>query len=205
MTFADWLSVAAICALGAISPGPSLLVVVRHAVKSRSEGAAAALAHAVGIGLYALLTVLGVAAVVAAHPRVYQAVAVGGAVYLAWLGIGALRDRSEPAAAAAGAPVDWSGAVRDGFYIALLNPKVAVFFLALFSQFVAPDSGLRDAAILALTAMLIDAAWYLLVALVLSGSAVALVRRRQRVLTRVTGALLIGVAAWSLGHSFGLL
>lgn len=204
MTLGAWLSVVAVCALGAASPGPSLLVVVRHALKNRRQGVAAALAHAAGIGLYALLTVLGLAAVLAAHPLAYQTVAIGGALYLAWLGVGALRGGEETAAAAPGAPVNWSSAVRDGFNIALLNPKVAIFFLLLFSQFVAPEAGVRDTAILALTAMLVDAGWYLLVALALSGSAFAALRRRQRLLNRVSGVLLLGIAAWTLGRAVGL-
>ncbi len=206
MTFAAWLSVATICVLGAISPGPSLLVVVRHSLKGRTQGVAAALAHAFGIGLYALVTVLGLAALIAAHPFVNQAITVAGALYLGWLGIDALRGGDEVGSSAAvGTPVDWSGALRDGFTIALLNPKVAVFFLALFSQFVAPESSLRDTAILALTAMFIDAAWYVVVAVVLSGSAVAMVRRYQRLLTRVTGVLLLGVSGWTLARMLGVL
>ncbi|MEX1081389.1 MAG: LysE family translocator [Halofilum sp. (in: g-proteobacteria)] len=204
MTFTAWLSVATLCVLGAVSPGPSLLVVVRHALKGRVQGIAAALAHAFGIGLYALVTVLGLSALVAAHPLVNQAITVAGAVYLAWLGLGALRGGDEVGrSAAVGTPVDWSGALRDGFTIALLNPKVAVFFLALFSQFVAPESSLRDTVVLALTAMSIDAAWYVVVAVALSGSAVAMVRRRQRMINRVTGVLLLGVSGWTLARMLG--
>ncbi len=201
MTFGAWLSVAAVCALGAASPGPSLLVVVRHAIAGRRPGIAAALAHAIGVGLYAVLTVLGLAAVFAAHPIAYRTVAIGGAAYLAWLGIGALRGDEAPADV--DSPVDWSSALRDGFNIALLNPKIAVFFLALFSQFVAPETSLRDSAILALTAMSIDGAWYLLVALAFSGRAVATLRRRQQLLGRVTGVLLLSVAAWTFLRALG--
>ena len=83
--------------------------------------------------------------------------------YLAWLGIQGLRARpangdSEPEV------VGTAGAARDGFLIVFLNPKIAVFFIALFSQVVGPDTGLAARLGYAATAMVIDAGWYLLVA-----------------------------------------
>ncbi|MDZ7809028.1 MAG: LysE family transporter [Arhodomonas sp.] len=81
MSLTAWFSLAAVCAVGAVSPGPSLAVVVRHSVRgSRTHGVAAALAHAVGIGVYALLTTLGLAAVVTADPLVWtRLIALAGA------------------------------------------------------------------------------------------------------------------------------
>lgn len=203
MTPGAWLSVAAVCALGAISPGPSLAVVVRHTLSgSRARGIACALAHAAGVGLYALLTVAGLAAVMLARPALYRALAIAGALYLLWLGMDALRARGAWAhEAAAGTPMGLGGAARDGFVIALLNPKIAAFFLALFSQFVAPDSGVRDGTILWLTAMLIDGTWYTLVALVLSRPGrIERLRRRRAWIERLTGIALIVVGGWTLGH-----
>ncbi len=203
MTLGGWLSVVVICALGAASPGPSLAVVTRHALIGRGQGLACALAHAHGVGLYALLTVVGLAALFASYPMAYRGVAAAGAVYLLWLGAAALRAGGSGGTGMTGARPDWVGAVRDGFAIALLNPKIAIFFAALFSQFVAPGTGMRDTAILALTALGIDGAWYSLVALVLSGSgAVAWMQRRRRLLDRVTGVALIVLAAWALVQAF---
>lgn len=198
MTPTAWLSVATICALGAVSPGPSLAVVVRHSMRSRMQGVACALAHSLGIGLYALATVLGLAAVLVAHPLLYRTVAIGGAIYLLWLGLRALGGEGEGPDAPAGLRRDLPGAARDGFAIAVLNPKVAIFFMALFSQFVEPRSGVRDTVILSMTALGIDAIWYLLVAMAFSGSAVGWLRRRQLAIDRITAALLIAVAAWTL-------
>lgn len=203
MTLGGWLSVAIICVLGAASPGPSLAVVTRHALIGRGQGVACALAHALGIGAYALLTVVGLAALFASYPMVYRGVAAVGAVYLLWLGVAALRAGGCETTSAPGARPDWAGAVRDGFVIAMLNPKIAIFFAALFSQFVAPGAGGRDTAILALTALGIDGAWYALVALVLSGSgAVAWMQRRRQLLDRITGVALIALAAWALTQAF---
>lgn len=204
MTPAAWLSVAAVCALGAASPGPSLAVVVRHALGgSRARGVACALAHALGVGVYALVTAAGLAAVLVARPGLYRALALAGACYLAWLGVGALRRRGGAPATAAGAtPGGIAAAARDGFAMALLNPKIAAFFLALFSQFVTPGTGATDAAILWATATVIDGAWYALVAVALTGSgAVARLRARGVLIDRASGVLLLGLAAWTAAQA----
>lgn len=203
MTLTTWLSLVAVCALGAASPGPSLVVVARHSMTgSRLQGAACALAHAAGVGLYALLTVLGLAVVIANRPRLYLLLATAGACYLAWLGVQALRAPAKPAAASAsGILPGWQAAARDGFAIALLNPKIALFFLALFSQFVGPAPGVLETAVLSLTAMGVDGVWYLLVALVLSGSAaIDGLRRRTRLFSVITGGVLLAVAGWTLAR-----
>jgi len=203
MTPGAWISVATICVLGAMSPGPSLAVVARHALSgSRAQGIACALAHAVGVGLYALLTVLGLSALMLSRPVLYDALTLAGAVYLLWLGVGALRTDpgGAPAEARARVPADLFGAVRDGFTIALVNPKIAVFFLAVFSQFVDPGAGGRDTAILGLTAMTIDGAWYAIVATWLSGRRADRLRRRRPLIARVTGVVLIGLGSWTLWH-----
>ena len=199
MTLAAWLSLLAICALGAMSPGPSLAVVIRNTVKNgRAAGLATALAHGLGVGLYALATALGLAAVLAAEAAVFNAFALAGSAYLLWLGANALRgsDRfAEPAPAGAIASRNLVEAGRDGFAIAFLNPKIALFFLALFSQFIPREAGAAEVAILAGTATVVDALWYALVATGLSASGIAGWLRRHGVwIERITGALLVLLA-----------
>jgi len=204
MTFTTWLSVATICLMGAMSPGPSLAVVVRRTVRnSRTHGLATALAHAAGVGCYALLTTLGLAVVVADNEIVYRGLAFAGAAYLLLLGVRALRasggvrlDAGDASAATL------ARAARDGFLIAFLNPKIAVFFLALFSQFVRPGMPLGEHVLLSLTATVIDGGWYAFVALALSRSAILeWLRRRAHWIDRLTGVLLValaGVTVWRL-------
>jgi len=199
MTLTSWLSLAAICAAGAMSPGPSLAVVVQHTLaNSRAHGLAVALAHALGIGFYALLTSFGLAVVVAHNPTVYRVLTVAGALYLAWLGVKALRSSGEAAALAgkeSGRGASVAAAARDGVLISFLNPKIAVFFLALFSQFVRPGMGAGEHAILWATAVGIDGAWYALVALALShGPVLERLRRRAWLIDRIAGCVLIALA-----------
>ncbi len=79
--------------------------------------------------------------------------------------------------------------------MAFLNPQLALFFLALFSQFVHADTGWREGSIMMLTAGGIDALWFSLVALLLShGPVLAQLQARARVIDRISGLILLGLA-----------
>lgn len=170
LQWTDWLTLAGIFVLGAMSPGPSLAVVVRHSVfGGRRDGMAAALAHGLGIGVYAGFSVVGIAALMLAWPAAVSLLQLVGAGFLLYLATQAARSAlaSERAAAFPDAGRT-ARAWRDGFLIAFLNPKVALFFIALFSQFIEPGHGAITKGLIALMAMGIDTVWYLLVAVALS-------------------------------------
>lgn len=162
--FATWLSVLTICILGAMTPGQSLAVVLRHTLMGgRAHGCATAVAHSIGIGLYALLAMSGLAVIITTSPEFFRAFQWAGAAYLAWMGIQGLRARpaTDESMVQTSKP---SGAVRDGFLVAFLNPKVAVFLLALFSQVVGTETTWFERSIYSTTVWLVDMLWYLLVA-----------------------------------------
>jgi threonine/homoserine/homoserine lactone efflux protein len=193
--FTTWLTVLSICVLGAMSPGPSLAVVLRHTLGGgRVNGAWAALAHGAGVGLYALLSISGLAVLITASPAVFRAFQWAGAGYLAWLGIrGLLAEAPEPDAPVAAARS--SGAARDGFLIAFLNPQIAVFFIALFSQVTGSDTPWIARALYAGTAWFIDTAWYLLVAWLFSTPRwLERLRRNAVWFERLFGLVLLGLA-----------
>jgi threonine/homoserine/homoserine lactone efflux protein len=118
-------------------PGPDTMLVAGHAAR---RGFRAGMAATGGIQLgglfYMLLCGFGFLSVLNAVPGLFMVVKVAGALYLLWLGIQTLRGAINPAPAgeahivAAGAPF------RQGFFSTVLNPKVAVFFLAALPQFV---------------------------------------------------------------------
>lgn len=196
MTLAAWSTVAALCVLGAVSPGPSLAVITRHTLAGgRTAGAVAALAHGLAIGLYAFASISGVAVVLTRSPTAFAVLQWAGALWLAWLGLKALLANREPAHDDPAAPNHHQGAARDGFLVAFLNPKVAVFFLALFSQVIGPDTSTPARLGYATTAMVIDAGWYLLVAWGLSRPGwMAWLRRHGPWVDRLFGVLLLALA-----------
>lgn len=196
MTLTTWLSLVAICCLGAMSPGPSLAVVLRHTISNgRAHGIATAVSHAAGVALWALLTVWGLAVLVVEWPLVHRLLTYTGAAYLMWMGIKALRSNGtgpihvEPVMAPIGE------AARDGLMVSLLNPKLAFFFIALFSQFVSAELVLFDKLVMTSTAAVIDAGWYIIVALALSHSKVLdKLQSKSATIDKISGVILLGLA-----------
>ncbi|WP_164464902.1 LysE family translocator [Aeromonas dhakensis] len=197
MELTSWLALAAICVIGAISPGPSLALIIRNTVQGgQGHGVATALGHGFGVGIYALITALGLAILITQTPLLFDVIRYGGAAFLAWLGVKALL--AKPAKGEASEEVHQlrgrQGAF-EGFMVAFLNPQLAVFFIALFSQFVHADTGWREGGIMMLTAGGIDAVWYVLVALVLSrGPVLAWLKAKSFVIDKVSGLVLLGLA-----------
>lgn len=168
MTVGTWVSLVLVCMLGAMSPGPSLAVVLKHSLHgSMKNGMLAAVSHGIGVGIYAAASLLGLGALMMQFPTVYKLLVYLGAAYLAYLGIRILTTTTSKTGFAK-VPVHESStqAIRDGFAIAFLNPKLAIFFLALFSQFINPETiTITIGMIMCLTVLVIDTGWYLLVAM----------------------------------------
>lgn len=197
MTFTAWLSLLMVSILGAISPGPSLAVVAKNTLGgSKINGILTAWAHALGIGFYALMTVLGLAIVLKQFPVVFQVISYAGALYLAWIGYNALRSKGGVAnKLQAGKATSYRQSMRDGLMISLLNPKIGLFFIALFSQFIHADVGLGGKIVTVFTPLLTDGLWYTLIALTLSHPKILSVLRSKAVwIDRLTGVILILLA-----------
>ena len=195
MTLGIWLTVVSICVLGAMSPGPSLAVVLKQTLSGgRKTGLVAAVMHGLGIGFYALLCISGIGVIITTSPVLFQALQWAGAAYLVWLGINGLRARSADNAVLADPPTTQSAA-RDGFLVVFLNPKVAVFFIALFSQVVGSETTWLEKLAYAMTALVIDMAWYVVVAWTFSNP-LWLGRLQKNVvwLERIFGFILIALA-----------
>ena len=195
MTLTTWLSLVAICCLGAMSPGPSLAVVLRHTISNgRAHGMATAVSHATGVALWALLTVWGLAVLVVEWPLMYKLLTYAGAMYLMWMGIKALRSKGTGPLQVEPIIAPMSEAARDGLMVSLLNPKLAFFFIALFSQFVSAELVMADKLIMTGTAAVIDAVWYIIVALALSQSKVLeKLQSQSATIDKISGVILLGL------------
>lgn len=197
MTTSSWLSLLAICALGAISPGPSLAAVMKSTVQgSRFHGLVTSISHALGIGIYAFLVAAGIGVVITETPWLYKFITYAGSAYLAWMGYKAItssslvKEQHQPQH-----QLSLKQAAIDGFLISFLNPKIAVFFLALFSQFVTLESTVITKLLMASIATLCDGIWYCMIASVAGhGKVLPALRRRATLINRVCGSLLILVA-----------
>ena len=147
--------------------------------------------------MYAFLVAAGLAVVITESPQLLKAMTIGGAAYLAWLGYKSITSKGSIAPEKQQQDINLPlfQSARDGFLIAFLNPKIAVFFLALFSQFVTPESTRTTQLLMALIATLCDGIWYCLVAMVAGHSSVLpALRRRAVMINRICGAFLILIA-----------
>lgn len=196
MTLATWLSLVAICCLGAVSPGPSLAVVLRHTLcNGRIHGILVSITHALGLAVWAVLTISGLAVLVTEIPVLYKLITYIGAVYLAWMGVKAIRSKGGNHFRIDNTSAPLIEAARDGIMVSLLNPKLAIFFIALFSQFVTVDLTLADQLIMLGTVVSIDSFWYITVAIVLSHSRIIdKLQQQSAMIDKISGIVLVGLA-----------
>ena len=207
MTLGQWLPLALLCLLGAMSPGPSLAIVTRHSLVSGTRaGVVCALSHGAGIFLWAALMTSGLGAVLLAQPSWFEGLRAVGAGFLLYLGTRALLSRDGGVPADRRESVAGVGkAATEGIVIALSNPKVALFFAALFSQFIQPNATTGTQLVIATTAAAIDALWYSVVAVMLSRPLWSgRLTRYGGVLERGFGMILVTLSAvvlWSMFFS----
>jgi len=124
-----------------LTPGPDMLyVIARSAGEGRAAGVVSALGIAAGCMVHTLAIALGLSSLLVAVPVAYDVVRYAGAAYLIYLGVRALlRPSTQAGAPPAPAPLD--AVFRQGVVTNVLNPKVALFFLAFLPQFVDPARG----------------------------------------------------------------
>ena len=162
-----WMSF--ICALGAMSPGPSLVVVLRNTISGgRTRGVMTAIGHGIGFSIYAFMAVMGLSSVILANEQVFHLLQSAGALFLIWLAISMIRNKNSVSSEEYEKSI-YKG-FSEGFMIAFFNPKILVFLVAIFSQFINFDVNNSVRFIMVVMAGIIDTTWYVLVAAALAGT-----------------------------------
>jgi threonine/homoserine/homoserine lactone efflux protein len=184
----------------AVAPGPDAILVASHAARGGfARGLLANLGIQAGGVWYACLFGFGVLNVLAMVPALFAAIKIAGAAYLAWIGFGFLRSAAKRASRNddGGAAPTLSQPFLQGLLTNILNPKVALFYLAALSQFVAsgPTAPLAGALLIAIH-YLIGALWLSLVAYGASkAGAFTWSRAIVRAIEGLIGAFFLAVAA----------
>lgn len=191
------------------TPGVDFLLTVSRTLQGGVRaGAAAALGITAGCVVHAWAAAFGLAALLALYPAAFQLIQWAGAAYLVWLGVGMLKlawrgaagtvaDAAATAAASAAPPKTFAADFRTGLLTNLLNPKVALFFLAFLPQFVPAASANKTLSFLLLSAWFVAQGLMFLLALVLLASRLARLGgspRLRRGLQTAGGLLFIGLA-----------
>ena len=183
-------------------PGPdSLLIMLRSGSQGWRAGSVAALGIGTGTMVHVLAAALGLSALLSASAELFTVIKLMGALYLVYLGISLLRQgasssvASEPAVSLPA--LSYGRIFRQGLLTNLLNPKVALFFLAFVPQFIAPDAPQKALAFIVLGCIfnINGMIWCHLLAFstAYASRKVRLPARLGRWLNRLMGGLFVGL------------
>jgi threonine/homoserine/homoserine lactone efflux protein len=200
MTFFLWSQFAIVCLLGAMSPGPSLALIIRNSINfNRSSGIIASIAHGLGICLYATVTVIVLEFILRNSELIFFVIQICGSLFLIILGlIFVFKKNNENQIETYQVS---SSSFVQGFMIAIINPKILIWFTAIYSQFIDINASLLNKTILVLTPSIIDAIWYSLVAILVTGYGLKeILNKNKFIIQKIIGGLLI-LIAFSLIYS----
>ena len=196
MSLLIFLKIFAVCLLGAMSPGPSMVVVINNAIfKNRLNGILTSIGHGVGIGIYALFAVLGIALIIKTNLYVFNVIKFLSIIFLVYLGVNLVITNDK---------LEFDGkninsgftSFLQGLSISLLNPKIFIWFVAIYSQFMSVDNDMIFNTILILTASIIDAIWYvILTLLVTTNIALDFIKDKSVLLQKFVGSVFIIIGA----------
>lgn len=198
----EWLLFAGITLLGAMIPGANMAIVLRNTLgHGRKAGFVTAAGLATALLIHASLSLVGIATLISQSPALYASIRWLGSAYLLYMGVvyllSSVKSRN---ADTANSPAASQHSFFAGLMISLFNPKVLLFFMAMFSQVLQQDHNWPALLLYGLTPVTIELAWLSLVVVLLTRPTIqhALTRTRHR----IEGT--IGVALMALGIKVGL-
>ena len=200
MTFFLWSQFAIVCLLGAMSPGPSLALIIRNSINfNRMSGIVASIAHGLGICVYAIITVIVLEFILRNSELIFFVIQICGSLFLIILGLTFVFKKNNEN------QIETfeinSSSFAQGFIIAIINPKILIWFTAIYSQFIDINASLLNKTILVLTPSIIDAIWYSLVAILVTGYGLKeILNKKKFIIQKIIGGLLI-LIAFSLIYS----
>ena len=192
MTFLLFIQITFVCLLGAMSPGPSMMVVINNAIfKNKFNGILTAIGHGFGIGIYALFAVIGVGLIIKTNIFIFSSLKFLSIIFLFYLGIQALIKKDQIEYDKTNIKSGMQSFLQ-GLSISILNPKIFIWFIAIYSQFMSLDNTYFFNISLVLIASIVDALWYLLlVNLVTFHSILELIKNKSYQMQKIVGFLFI--------------
>jgi RhtB (resistance to homoserine/threonine) family protein len=195
----EFLALATIHFLAVVAPGPDFAVTIRQSVRfGRLVGICTALGIGAGISVHVLYTLLGVGALMHSTPWLLTVAKVVGGAYILYLGVSLLRSKPKSTIEAdkvADEPVieqTLLKAFTTGFLTNATNPKATLFFLAIFTTIISATTPLKIQALYGVWMCLVNALWFVIVALFFSSAPVRLLFMRMgHWFERTMGVILI--------------
>ena len=192
MSIITFIQIFFVCLLGAMSPGPSMVVVINNAIyKNRYHGILTSIGHGIGIGVYALFAVVGIGLIIKTNSFVFNGIKILSIFFLLYFGIRSLMNKNK-LNFSKGNKTGGLTSFFEGFSISILNPKIFIWFVAIYSQFMSIENDLIFNAYLVITASVVDASWYLILTFITtSGPVLKFLEKKSSILSKVIGSIFI--------------
>jgi len=193
MEFGTFIKVFLVCSLGAMSPGPSWVLIINNALfKGKISGYITSIGHGLGIATYALIANLSIGIIIQSNIFFFNTLKVFSIIFLIYLGY-----KSFSATTINIYEKKLTGKFQsflEGFSLAILNPKVLIWFIAIYSQFMSPNNELVFNFILIITAGIVDMSWYcLLVFFVVTARLLPIIQDKILIFQRTIGSIFIAI------------
>lgn len=199
MSLAAYLSFVMTCLIIESTPGPNMAyLAVLSAGNGRKAGFAATLGIALGLLIIGIAAALGVATLISNSELAYQLLRWGGVGYLLWLAWDGWRVEPETSPGKMDGPAEYAKFFRRGLIVNLLNPKAAVFYVAILPGFItASSSAVMQAVTLTVSYVIVATAMHSLI-VALAGTAQKFLedRKRRLIARRVLSVALAAIALW---------
>ncbi len=170
----DWFLLISVCFAGTLVPGPAFILTIKNSLLySRKVGIFTVIGLSLAMLFHVTYSFIGIAAMIAQSLVLFNILKYLGAAYLFYIGIKSLISKNHLKKInveeyKSDLQVSASKAFFEGFITNALNPKAAIFFLAIFSQFIDPKSEIMSQILYGITPVIIEFLWFSFVALVLT-------------------------------------
>ena len=194
MTLITFVQVFTVCLLGAMSPGPSMAVVINNAIfKGRYNGILTSIGHGIGIAVYATFAVLGLGLIIKTNIFVFNGLKILSIIFLIFIGLKSIFNKEKLNLEKKNIEKNTISFLQ-GFSISILNPKILVWFIAIYSQFMSLNNDLIFDIYLVSIAGIVDAFWYIFLTLaVTTASTLTFFQTKILLIKKIQGFLFIAI------------
>ena len=203
MTLITFGQVFIVCLLGAMSPGPSMAVVIHNAIfKGRYNGILTSIGHGLGIAIYATFAVLGLGLIIETNIIIFNSLKSLSIIFLIFIGMKSILNKEKLNLEKKDVK-EKTISFLQGFSISILNPKILVWFIAIYSQFMSVNNELIFNIYLVLIAGIVDAFWYIFLTLaVTTTSALTFFQTKILLIKKIQGFLFVAIGLMLLVDLF---
>tara|TARA_B100000003_G_C10790310_1_gene314609 strand:+ start:107 stop:721 length:615 start_codon:yes stop_codon:yes gene_type:complete len=194
MTLITFGQVFTVCLLGAMSPGPSMAIVIHNAIfKGRYNGILTSIGHGIGIAIYATFAVLSLGLIIETNIFIFNSLKILSIIFLIFIGMKSILNKERLNLKKKDVK-EKTISFLQGFSISILNPKILVWFIAIYSQFMSVNNELIFNIYLVSIAGIVDACWYIFLTIaVTTASALSFFQAKIMLIQKVQGFIFLAI------------